>query len=395
MGQTTPIQAQVQTPSKTMGDIDPHRGQRTSTPEHPEECLRVAVALSPVAVLLIERSGTILLANARAEELFGWMRGELAGQAVEQLVPERYRAGSTGVGPFSGSRTNTEGAGQDVRALRKDGTEFPIEIALEAVETEAGTCVLAAIMDLSERRRVEELLRRSTAELSRASAELEQFAYAASHDLQEPLRMISSYLQILEKHLGVSLDERGREFIAFASDGVQHLGRLIEGLLAYSRAGTSSMQLRRFPAGEAVERALHELAGAVKDSQAEVRWRDLPEIEADFPLVVQVFQHVLSNAVRFRSRERPRIEISAEDRGSERLFHVRDNGIGIEERFAERIFGVFQRLHPRDKYPGAGIGLAICRRIVERHGGTMRLESGVDGSTFVFSLPARAQGDRR
>jgi len=159
-------------------------------------------------------------------------------------------------------------------------------------------------------------------------------------------------------------------------------------LLAYSRAGTSGMQATRFPAERAVAQAALNLKTAIETSRAELTWSRLPEVDADFVLLVEVFQNLLGNAIKFCSGRRPRIEVSAGSSGKEWVFRVRDNGIGIDAPFAERIFGVFQRLHPRDQYPGSGIGLAICRKIIERHGGSMRLgPSGDQGSEFVFTLP--------
>jgi len=362
--------------------------------------LRLAVEASPTAIVLVDRAGKIAFVNAKTEELFGYARTELEGRAVEVLVPERLRRGhrESRRSFFEDPRARPMGAGRDLFGVRKDGREFPIEIGLNPIQ--GGTFVLGSIVDISERKGSEERLRRTADDLARSNADLEQFAYAASHDLQEPLRMISSYLQLLEKHYGRRFDARGREFIGYAVQGAQHMRQLIDGLLAYSRVGmsasTNGTHATAFPAERAVQQAVQNLRAAVRESRAKVTWRRLPTVEADLVQAVELFQNLIANAIKFRGKRAPRVDIAAERKGAQWLFRVSDNGMGVDDAFAERIFGVFQRLHPRDQYPGSGIGLAICRRIVERHGGSIRLEtSGPDGSTFAFTLPARGSAEAR
>jgi light-regulated signal transduction histidine kinase (bacteriophytochrome) len=288
------------------------------------------------------------------------------------------------------------GAGRDLFGVRRDGSEFPVEIGLNPIETDEGAFVLVSIVDISERKRAEERLRLAAEDLARSNADLEQFAYAASHDLQEPLRMITSYLQLLEKRYGAGASEGARECIHHAVQGARHMGQLIDGLLAYSRAGSSRLNMTRFPAAEAVAQAANNLQAAIAASGAEVHCDELPVIEADLVLVVEVFQNLLGNAIKFCAGRRPRIEVSGASSVEGWVFRVRDNGIGIDPAYAERIFGVFQRLHPRDQYPGSGIGLSICRKIVELHGGSIRLAaSSEQGSEFLFTLLAHAARDGR
>jgi PAS domain S-box-containing protein len=356
-----------------------------------DDRFRIAVESSPAAIVLVDREGKIDYANVKTRELFGYERRELEGRSIEILVPDRYRDGH----PAHRERFLADpvarpmGAGRDLFGRRQDGSEFPIEIGLNPIETEDGTFVLVSIVDISERKRAEDRLRRTAEDLARSNSDLEQFAYAASHDLQEPLRMITSYLQLLERRY-MGADENARMCVGHAVQGAQHMGLLIDGLLAYSRAGTSGMKLTRFPAGRAVERAVLNLQAAIEASRATLSTSELPEIEADLVLLAEVFQNLIANAIKFCSGPAPRIEISCESSDEDWLFRVRDNGIGIDTAYAERIFGVFQRLHPRDRYPGSGIGLSISRKIVERHGGSIRLgSSGADGSEFVFTLPKR------
>ncbi|MCC6450844.1 MAG: PAS domain-containing protein [Candidatus Aureabacteria bacterium] len=239
------------------------------------------------------------------------------------------------------------------------------------------------------RSRAEEALRTAARDLRRSNQELEQFAYVASHDLQEPLRMVTSYLQLLDKRYGALLGGDAAEFIRFAVEGAGHMKGLISGLLEYSRLGTGASPRAPIDCGAALDRALANLAVAISESRGAVTRDPLPVVAGNEQELGQLFQNLIGNAVRFKSAVPPRIHVSARREGAEWLFSVRDNGIGIEPRFAERIFVIFQRLHGRDEYPGTGIGLALCRKIVERHGGRIWVESQPGrGATFFFTIPA-------
>lgn len=232
-------------------------------------------------------------------------------------------------------------------------------------------------------------LEKSVVELARSNSDLKQFAYVASHDLQEPLRMVASYTQLLAKRYKGKLDADADEFIAYAVDGANRMQRLIQDLLAYSRVDTQGEALQPTPVEAIMDYALDNLGAAVEESGAVVTRDPLPTVMADERQLLQLFQNLLSNALKFRGEQAPRVHVSAERRGSEWVFSVRDNGIGIDPQYAERIFVVFQRLHTMAEYPGTGIGLAICKKIVERHGGRIWMESRVgQGTTFYFTLPA-------
>ncbi len=242
--------------------------------------------------------------------------------------------------------------------------------------------------DITERIQGEEEIRRYTAELKRSNEELQQFAYIASHDLQEPLRMISSYLQLIERRYQGKLDKDTDEFIGFAVDGAKRLQAMINGLLEYSRVETRGKPFEPTNTEEVLNHVLLSLKVAIEESAAVVTYDPLPTVRADGTQLAQVFQNMITNAVRFRREESLRIHISAKHEKNEWAFSVCDNGIGIDPQYKERIFIIFQRLHGRRQYPGTGIGLAICKRIVERHGGRMWVESEPGkGSTFYFTIP--------
>jgi PAS domain S-box-containing protein len=244
--------------------------------------------------------------------------------------------------------------------------------------------------DITEGKQAEIALREAHEELKRSNAELEQFAYVASHDLQEPLRMVSSYTQLLVRRYGDKLDGDSREFMGYIVDGAARMKQLIEDLLAYSRVGTKGKEFREVAVEEALRRAVSNLRAAIQETGAAVTWDALPTVAADDTQLAQLFQNLIGNALKFRSASVPRIHVFVSSNEPQWHFMVRDNGIGIEPQYFERIFMVFQRLHNKAEFPGTGIGLAICKKVVERHGGRIWVESRPgEGSAFHFTLPKR------
>jgi PAS domain S-box-containing protein len=244
--------------------------------------------------------------------------------------------------------------------------------------------------DISDRKRAEDTLKQTLAELERSNQELEQFAYVASHDLQEPLRMVSSYTQLLARRYQDRLDQDAKEFIDFAVDGATRMQRLIQDLLTYSRVTTRGIRLVPTDAAAALRDALGNLQAVIQEKGARVTHDELPTVLADATQLVQVFQNLVGNAIKFHGDASPRVHVAATPKDDEWVFTVADNGIGIDPQYFDRIFVIFQRLHPGHRYPGTGIGLALCSRIVQRHGGRLWVESAPGrGSTFYFTLKRR------
>jgi light-regulated signal transduction histidine kinase (bacteriophytochrome) len=237
-------------------------------------------------------------------------------------------------------------------------------------------------------RRAEEALRKSVEELARSNADLQEFAFAASHDLQEPLRTVGGFVQLLQRKYGHRLDAEAQTFIQYAVEGVQRMETLIKDLLTYSRVNTHGKELTPTDAGVAFNAALGNLHALIVETTAEISRGELPTVRADASQLIQLFQNLLGNALKFRSEAPPKIDVSARREGNFWQFSIRDNGIGIEPKFHNTVFEAFRSLHTRKKYPGTGIGLATCKKIIERHGGRIWVESKLgEGATFHFTLP--------
>ena len=354
---------------------------------------RALLEAAPDAMVVVNQGGEIVLLNVQAEKQFGYSRDELVGQQVKNIIPEGFAERLIADGTRSAAQALAQhiGTGIALAGRRKDGTEFPIEIMLSPLESREGILVTAAIRDITERNKSEEHLVKTVGELKRSNDELQQFAYVASHDLQEPLRMVASYTQLLAKRYQGRLDSDADEFIAFAVDGCHRMQGLIQDLLAYSRAGTNGRALCQVSGEDALEGALTNLRTTIEQSGAIVSHDSLPAIRTDETQLTQVFQNLVGNAIKYRSAEVPRVHVSATKTGdNEWIFSVRDNGLGIAPQYFERIFILFQRLHGRNEFEGTGIGLAICKKVLERLGGRIWVESQPEkGSTFRFALPER------
>jgi PAS domain S-box-containing protein len=359
-----------------------------------QDKLRSYFEAASQAILGVSGDGRISLVNRRTEEMFGYTREELVGQELELLLPDRFRSAhiSHRDDYFAEPRVRAMGAGMDLAGRRKNGTEFPIEIGLGHANTPEGPLAFGMVSDISERKKAADDLKRANEELRQSNIEMEQFAHVASHDLQEPLRMVTGYLQLIERRYSTQLDASGKEFIGFAVNGAKRMRVLIRDLLEFSRAGTHAANFRKIDTGLILSNALANLKTAIDESAARITVGPLPTLVADPGLLTQVFQNLIANAIKFQKGDGPSVHISAQRQGAEWIYSVRDNGIGIESHHLDRIFRIFERLHSIEEYSGSGIGLAITRKIVERHRGRMWVESQPGaGSTFFFSLSAEME----
>ena len=333
--------------------------------------------------------GRFVRVNRSLCDILGYPEEQLLGMSVKDVSHPEDRD----LTDLQRSRIyagEIESARFDKRYVRADGSVVWCDLAIALVRTPDGKpqYEIAVFDDVTERKESDAALRAAHEELKRSNAELEQFAYVASHDLQEPLRMVSSYTQLLMRRYGDRLDGDAREFTAYIVDGATRMKQLIEDLLAYSRVGTKGKEFKPVPVEAALRRAMVNLRAAIEESGASVTYEALPVVQGDDTQIAQLFQNLIGNALKFRSASVPRIHVSCVQKSTEHEIIVADNGIGIEPQYFERIFMVFQRLHNKGEYPGTGIGLAICKKVVERHGGRIWVESMPgEGSEFHLTLP--------
>lgn len=352
---------------------------------------------APDGVIIIDGAGLIQIVNRQTELLFGYPRDELLGQPVEVLLPERFRERHVGhrTGYQRDPHTRPMGTGLELFGLRRDGSEFPLEISLSPMTPEGGEAlIISNIRDVTARKAADDRFHAAAADLARSNAELEQFAYVASHDLQEPLRMVASYTQLLARRYAGQLDADADEFIGFAVDGARRMQELINDLLTYSRVGTRPLQLESVDTNHVVGQVVGDLAAAIEESHARVTHDNLPIVRGDPIQLGQLFQNLIANGIKFhRLDEAPQVHVSAVLDHCVWAFSVSDNGIGIEPQYLERVFVLFQRLHSRADYAGTGIGLTLCKKIVERHGGQIRVDSAPGhGTIFGFTWPVIGLG---
>jgi PAS domain S-box-containing protein len=375
------------------------RGLRDS-----EARLRAVLNSALSAVVVTDDRGRIIDWNARAEKMFGWTRDEALGLSLtETIIPARYHQGHhVGMSRFAelgqGSITSWP---VEMNACRRDGAEFPVELAIHPLMADGVRTFCGFLTDITERKRAaaeiqalnQQLERRvieRTAQLETANKELEAFSYSVSHDLRAPLRHIDGFASMLTAHSNAVLDDKGRRYVKVIIEAAQRMGRLIDDLLSFSRHGRS--ELRRVPVnlGNVVEEVRRQLQSEAAGRTITWRVGPLPEVSGDLAMLHQVFANLLGNAIKYtRPRSEAVIEIGSQVNGEgEDVIFVRDNGAGFDPKYADRLFGVFQRLHSESEFEGNGVGLANVRRIILRHGGRTWAEGKVDeGATFYFTVP--------
>jgi PAS domain S-box-containing protein len=347
---------------------------------------------APDPMVVVDPGGHITLLNLQAEMQFGYAHDELLGQEVTTIIPEGFGdllIASRERWP-EGVLEAQFGGGVELCGRRRDESTFPIEVMLSPLESAEGELITVALRDITSRKKVEAELLNKMDELNRSNEELEQFAYVASHDLQEPLRMVASYMKLLSRRYTGKLGADADDFIGFAVDGATRMQRLIQDLLAYSRVSSKGRALKETSGDKALQEALGALRGAITESGALVTHDALPMVMADEVQLTQLFQNLVGNAIKYQQSDIPKVHVAVVKTSETKwMFSVQDNGIGIRPEHFGRIFGMFQRLHQRDEFDGTGIGLAICKKIVERHGGDLSVESQFgQGSSFSFGLTA-------
>jgi two-component system CheB/CheR fusion protein len=363
-----------------------------TTQKAQEERYRAVVEVVPTGLLNVDVEGKIVMANAASEQLFGYAREELVGSSIDRLIPSAlvaahrrhvreyfYRPAAQRMAP-----------GRELNAVDRSGREFPVEIALSPVTLADGVFVLASITDITERKAAERMREKFTSDLKSRNQELDEFTYVASHDLQEPLRKMVAFSKLLASDMGEDLPERAATDLHHIKLSATRMQQLVQDLLALSRAGKSAMKLEQVPLATCVENALDAIKVRIDETQADITWDALPPVVADPTLLTQLLQNLLVNALKFtRPGHPPRVHIAARKTSEGIEVGVRDNGIGIKREYMDQLFTPFKRLHGREEYEGAGIGLAICRKVVERHGGMIWVESEPGaGAHFKFTLNA-------
>jgi PAS domain S-box-containing protein len=347
---------------------------------------------APDATIIVDTQGKIAHINRQVVKLFGYNAGELIGKEIEMLIPERFRSQHEIYRKHfeKDPHTRPMGAGLELYGKRKDGSEFPVDVSLGPVETPEGVFVATTIRDITDRKKTEAQVMALLRELERSNRDLQDFTFVASHDLQEPLRKIQAFCELLKIKCFARLDDQEKDLLERMLKEAHRMQELINDLLSLSRVTRKEQTFALVNLKEILEEVQSTLEMQIEDSGGKLEIGDLPVVAADPTQMRELFQNLIGNALKFRKEGIPPVvKVYAESKENMYSISVEDNGIGFDPKYAERIFGVFQRLHSKDEYEGTGIGLAICRKIVERHGGNIMAKGEPGkGSIFTVNLPA-------
>ena len=387
-----------------------------------EEKSRTLLESAPDATIVVNEKGNIMLINEQTKVLFGYQREELIEQPIEILLPERYKANhlTHRKGFFAQPKARPMGNGLELYGRHQDGHEFPVEVSLNTLNTPDGPFALATIRDVTQQKLAAETLRqfnvkleerakqmtavlrernqeiekanadlqRHTEALEQSNIELQQFAYIASHDLQTPLRSISGFVQLLQQEYKSQLDEQANEWINIAVENTYRMQTIIRDILAYSRVESPTHPFEAIDLNDVYYEVTALLKNNFEEKQAEIKSTKLPTVMGNRVQLILLFQNLIGNGIKYNTNSVPEIQVSATSTEAEWIISVQDNGIGINPDYYSMIFEIFRRLHTQDEFSGNGIGLAICRRVVDRHGGRIWIESApIQGSIFKFTLP--------
>ncbi len=365
---------------------------------------RAVIETAVDCVIIIDALGTVQMFNQASEKIFGYQAEEVVGRNIKMLMPQTDSDGHDG--HLDRYRETGQqaiiGGTRELTGRRKNGATFPMELSVGETQQGGEPVFVGMIRDVTGRKIAEEALGRRAAELERSNAELQQFAYVASHDLQEPLRKVQAFGDRLKSKYADVLDEQGQDYLTRMQDAANRMQALIQSLLSFSRVSSKARPLVPVDLNAVVQEVVGDLEVRIQETGAEIRVSEMPTIEADPTQMRQLFQNLIGNALKYRRQDTPPVvEISAAiENGEQKSFNgtplqlcrlmVRDNGIGFEPEFADRIFGIFQRLHGRGEYEGTGVGLAICRKIAERHEGTIVAQARPgEGAVFTVMLPVQ------
>jgi len=395
-----PVAAMLNTPklilsfhSAQLRDLELARNHAERQAERNALLYKAVLGEGVEAVIIIDANGLVLEYNLAARDIFGYPEDVVVGRIATMLMPEKFaQAGDAYIKRYlKNLGMRRRGFTRKFAGRRCDGTVFPVELSINPISILDERLYICTIRDITDRITTNQLIHHYTSELKRSNQALQQFAYVASHDLQEPLRVIASYAELLSRRYKGHIDDKADKFLGYIIEGTGRLQDMIRGILAYARVDTQGKVLQPVNLEKVLLWAMQNLSHAIKQHQAVITHDPLPEVLGDDIQLGQVFQNLIGNAIKYRQPTvTPLIHISAERHDQQWQFAVRDNGIGIEEKFLERVFEIFQRVHDNKYAKGNGIGLTITKKIIERHGGTIWLESQVGaGSTFNFSLKAK------